>query len=167
FEPFLDIHSDEIKFRVMVVRAIEVSEDSDLNLDAGEGVGTSGMSSQENNDHGRMLSQGYVTYLDLYYVDEDDVCNMRSHKSFPIINERVMVVQAIDVSEDSDLNLDAGEGAGTSGMRSPGNNDHSRMLPKGYVTYLDLYYVDEDDVCNMRSHKSFPIINERSSKINF
>ncbi|GJS40707.1 hypothetical protein Tco_0565750 [Tanacetum coccineum] len=32
FDPFLDIHSDEIKFQVMVVRAIEVSEDSDLNL---------------------------------------------------------------------------------------------------------------------------------------
>ncbi|GJY76563.1 hypothetical protein Tco_0481679 [Tanacetum coccineum] len=32
FDPFLDIYSDEIKFQVMVVRAIEVFEDSDLNL---------------------------------------------------------------------------------------------------------------------------------------
>ncbi|GJY44494.1 hypothetical protein Tco_0432707 [Tanacetum coccineum] len=37
FDPFLDIHSDEIKFQVMVVRAIEVSEDSDLNLEVRKG----------------------------------------------------------------------------------------------------------------------------------
>ncbi|GJR17745.1 hypothetical protein Tco_0966272 [Tanacetum coccineum] len=84
FDPLLDIHSDEIKFRVMVVQAIDVSEDSDLNLDAGEGAGTSGMRSPGNNDHSRMLPKVIVLprLLDFVLSLDEDVVVYASQKAF-------------------------------------------------------------------------------------
>ncbi|GJY55988.1 hypothetical protein Tco_0455103 [Tanacetum coccineum] len=62
---------------------------------------------------------------------------------------------------------DAGEGAGTSGMRSPGNNDHSRMLPKVIVLLclLDFVLSLDEDVVVYASQKAFKSLTNVSKSI--